>query len=255
MKAHCNYISAALGRSVKITVVIPSPVFSETLSFRKEPPVYTPKHRYPVIYLFHGIGNDGETWLDYTQAELFAEENNIAIVCFSGENKFYADNSSEKWHEFITEELPAFICGYFPVSPLPSDTFLCGLSMGGYGAMLNYLKSPERYGCVGCFSGAFDKFEFAQTEAGKEYNLNRLIEMRARENLKFVPLYIACGENDFIRDSSEDLKRTLEKNGVDFTWVSEQGYGHEWRFWNEQLEKFIKWLPRSDYYAGKTRKV
>lgn len=251
MRIRCNYISAALMRAVDITVVIPSPDYGSM--FGTLPPKFTPQHKYPVLYLLHGRGNNDCTWFDYAQATLFAEENNIAVVSFAGENKFFADCADEKWQQFITVELQEFICGNFPVSERKEDTFICGLSMGGYGAMLNYLKAPERYGAVGCFSGAFDKYALAQEK--DEFNVHKLIEKQKKAGVSFAPIYLACGENDFILDNSKHLKRTLEQNGVDFCWVLEKGFGHEWRFWNAQLEKFIKWLPRSDFYAGKAKRL
>jgi len=26
-------------------------------------------------------------------------------------------------------------------------------------------------------------------------------------------------------------------------------YGHEWRFWDIQVEEFLDWIPRTDAYA------
>lgn len=255
MRIRVNYISKALGRAIDVQVVIPSPVYVDTLSFQPNPPVYAPKDKYPVIYLLHGVGNDGNAWLSYTQAEMFAEENNIAVVSFGAENKFDVNNGDDHFEQLIEEELPEMICGYFPISSRKEDTFICGLSMGGYGAFLNYLKKPQRYGAVGILSGAIEKYGFANTEAGRDYNIHHLIKLQKQRGIPFAPLYVACGEEDFIRDNSLNLKAVLEQQKIGFTWVSEAGYGHEWRFWNAQLEKFMKWLPRSDAYANQTRKV
>ena len=255
MRVSFNYISNALGRAIDVQLVIPSPVYADTLPFQPAKPVYVPKAKYPVIYLLHGVGNDGHSWLSYTQAELFAEENNIAVVTFGAENKFDVNTGADRFEQLIEEELPEVLCGYFPISSRKEDTFLCGLSMGGYGALLNYLKKPARYGGVGVLSGAVDKYDYANTEEGKAYNIYHLIARQKEDEVPFAPLYVACGEDDFIRDNSLNLKKALEEAEIPFTWVSTPGYGHEWRFWNEQLEKFILWLPRTDAYAGQTRKV
>jgi hypothetical protein len=34
--------------------------------------------------------------------------------------------------------------------------------------------------------------------------------------------------------------------GVQHFALSLAGYGHEWRFWDMQVEKFLDWIPRSD---------
>ena len=51
-------------------------------------------------------------------------------------------------------------------------------------------------------------------------------------------------------------KDYLKENGVDVTWVSVPGYTHEWRFWNLAVEKFLKWIPRTDgYVSAGTRQI
>ena len=46
----------------------------------------------------------------------------------------------------------------------------------------------------------------------------------------------------------------MEENGVDVTWVPVDGFRHEWRFWNLQIEKFLEWIPRTDAYAADQKK-
>ena len=254
MKISCNYVSKALGRAVDINIAVPSPVYPEILGYG-EKAHFVPQAKYPVLYLLGGIGNDCNSVFDYTRAQLYAEEYNVAIVAISGENKFYADRGEEKFSEFLEEELPLLVSGYFPVSNRAEDTYIAGLSMGGYGAMLHFLKRPDRYRAVGCFSGAIDKFDFAETEEGKDYNVYNLLDMRLNEGVKLGGIYVACGGQDFIKECSLKLKDYLQSKDIEFTWDETPEYGHEWRFWDEQLEKFIKWMPRTDYYKGKQRKV
>lgn len=253
MKLNCNFISRALGRAVEISVVLPSPVFCDVLGVSGEEASYAPKEKYPVLYLLHGVGNDKNSWLGYSRAELYAEENNIALVTFGGENKFYIDHGGEKWEEFVEMELPELVCGYFPVSDRPQDTFIAGLSMGGYGAMLHFLRQPRRYGAAGCFSGAVEKAEFPKEEAAR-YEIAKLLE-KAAEKGGLPPVYVTCGEDDFIYDNSLRLAEKLRALGLPHTWESTPHFSHEWRFWDLALERFMRWLPRTDAYAERKRKV
>lgn len=68
----------------------------------------------------------------------------------SGENRFYLDDekSGELYGEFIGKELVEFTRKLFPLSDKREDTFIAGLSMGGYGAIRNGLKYAENFGCV-----------------------------------------------------------------------------------------------------------
>lgn len=38
--------------------------------------------------------------------------------------------------------------------------------------------------------------------------------------------------------------------GADVTWDETEEHGHEWRFWDLEVEKFLAWLPRTDSYAA-----
>ena len=87
----CNVISYTLGRTVDITVVIPTPTFPDSLGMTGVTPNHTPSAPYPVLYLLHGGGNNHATWTGYANVEFYAEERNIAVVMPSGENKFYVD--------------------------------------------------------------------------------------------------------------------------------------------------------------------
>lgn len=254
MKINCNYVSKALGRAVDINIAIPSPVYPETLGYAGKAE-FSPKANYPVLYFLGGIGNDCNSVFDYTRVQLYAEEYNIAVVSISGENKFYADLGSENFSELLEEELPSLVSGYFPISQRPEDTYIAGLSMGGYGALLHFLKRPDRFCAVGCFSGAVGKFDYAETEEGKDYNIYNLFNTRLQEASCLGKIYLSCGSEDFIKDCSYKLKKYLEEKNVEFSWQEVEGYGHEWRFWDGQIEEFIRWLPRTDYYKDKVRKV
>jgi len=68
------------------------------------------------------------------------------VVMISAENKFYRKNADgDDFFHFLSEEVPAFITGMFPVSNRSEDTYIAGLSMGGYGAIIHGLNHPERF--------------------------------------------------------------------------------------------------------------
>lgn len=58
-KFTCNFISYTLKRTVDITVVIPSPTIPDSMGMNGGgKPSHTPKEKYPVLYLLHGMGNN-----------------------------------------------------------------------------------------------------------------------------------------------------------------------------------------------------
>ena len=251
-KFQCNVISYVLRRTVDITVVIPSTTIPESMD-PSLTATHVVKEKYPVLYLLHGYGNNHATWSGYTNVEMFAEERNIAVVMISGENKFYrAMPNGDDFFKFVSEEVPEFVTNYFPISSNPQHSYIAGLSMGGYGALLHGLTHPERFAAIGAFSAAVmpmgDPEEIKGLTDGP-LDVSYLAKQAAAAKTPLPPLYISCGEDDFLYKLNSDFKDMLAENHVDVTWVSLPGYTHEWRFWNLQVEQFLDWIPRTDGYA------
>lgn len=275
-KIVCNFISYTLRRTVDITVVIPSPTIPQsTRRFKAaEPCMHTPKEKYPVLYLLHGMGNNHATWTGYTNVEMFAEERQIAVVNISAENKSYIKKGDDDFFKFVSEELPDFVCGMFPISDRPEDTFTAGLSMGGYGTLVHALNFPERFAAFGAFSAGvsvgkinmskFDPDKLQAQHAAEKGNRPPLapnpevdpqfdpvaLALKIVEEKRTFPkVYMACGGKDFIYESNIQFRDKLMELGADVTWDEIPQYGHEWRFWNVEVERFLDWIPRTDYYA------
>ena len=243
-----NFLSYTLHRAVDLTVIIPTMCFSEMM---QPNPAHIKDAKYPVLYLLHGYGNNHATWNGYTSVELYAEERNMAVVMLSAENKAYINHGGDdNYYDFISHELPEFIQSMFPVSDRPEDTYIAGLSMGGFGALVHGLSQSERFAAIGSFSGA----TAGMPGTPEEYAPLKLAEKCAAENRK-KPLYIACGDQDFLYEANVSFKDEMEKLGFDVTWVVGNGFTHEWRFWNREVEAFLDWIPRTDRYAGEKRKI
>lgn len=262
-KFTCNFISYTLKRTVDITVVIPTVTIPESMGL-SESRKHTPKEKFPVLYLFHGMGNNHATWTGYTNVEMYAEERQIAVVNISAENKSYVKVGGDDFFTFISEELPDFVCGMFPVSDRPEHNYIAGLSMGGYGTLVHALNFPERFAAFGIFSAAVklnpEKLITGDAAATEEKPTNlrfdpeSLVEGISSEGKKFPRAYIACGQKDFLYEANKAFRDKLISYGVDVTWDEHPDYGHEWRFWDMEVEKFMDWLPRTDGYAKAGRR-
>ena len=270
-KISCNIISQVLKRAIDITVIIPTPTIPDALSPDGKRVSYIPPEKYPVIYLLHGFGNDHATWSGYTIVELYAEENQIAVVNLSAENKAYIENGMDDFYTFVSEELPEMVCGLFPVSDKPESTYIAGLSMGGYGTLTHALSHPKRFAAVGALSAAVirknpeggirmeDIKKEAEAELPKDGDPNVdmpdrqpsvLAERIVKEGGKFPKIYMACGGKDALFEMNKKFRDKLIALGADVTWDEIDRYGHEWRFWDIEIEKFMEWIPRTDIYAA-----
>ena len=257
-KVVCNFLSYSLNRAVDITVVLPSVTCPEALGMGDGPATHVLPAKFPVVYLLHGFANNHAQWTGYTNVELYAEERRIAIVNISAENKAYAKIGADDFRRFVAEELPEFVTSYFPISAAPEDTYIAGLSMGGYGALMHGLSHPERYHAIGAFSAgvhinpatfAANPMAADQGETAPEYDVYALARAVAASDQAFPPIYDSCGSEDFLLEFNKAFATELTELGANVTWKEVPGFGHEWRFWDQQVEQFLDWLPREDAYA------
>ena len=231
-KLVCNFYSYVLNRAVDITVILPSVTCPESLGMADYPPSHVLPGRFP-------------------------EERRIAVVNLSTENKSYAKVGGDDFMKFVSEELPEFILNYFPVSPLPEDTYIAGLSMGGYGSYLHAFTHPEKYCAVGAFSAGIDinpqtlvyGLMTNEQKIDPAYDIHALAKKLKEDGKTFPKVYASCGDQDFLYAADKAYAEELKELGADVTWTETAGYGHEWRFWDEQVEKFLDWIPRTDDYA------
>ena len=104
-----------------------------------------------VFTLLHGYTNDGDDWVNMSAALRYAADNNIALVIPDAGNSFYHDTASNQaYHTWLTEEMPVLLDQIVKLPHEREKNFICGLSMGGYGALMLALNHPERY--AGCAS-------------------------------------------------------------------------------------------------------
>ena len=254
--------SYSLFRDVEVTVIVPSMTIVDMMNANGGPMHHVAKEKFPVLFLLHGFGNNRAGWLNYTNVEMYAEERHIAVVTISAENKGYMDVRGDKFFRFISEELPEFVRMMFPISERPEDTYLAGLSMGGFGTLIHGLTCPENFCAIGPLSAApsmtrsmLETYGRGPDAKPEDPNDNITVDAleSARKNMelgkKFPKVYMACGKNDFLYENNVKTRDALRELGLDVTWDELEGYAHEWRFWDIEIEKFLDWIPRTDYWA------
>lgn len=107
-----------------------------------------------VITLLHGFTNDGDDWVNKSAALRYAGENSLALIIPDAANSFYNDMAAgPAYYTWLTEELPMLLRRMVNLPAEREKNAVCGLSMGGYGALLLGLSKPERYFACASFSG------------------------------------------------------------------------------------------------------
>ena len=260
--------SQSLMRTVNVNVILPVDKLSAPgQALRPEQPLKT-------LYLLHGVFGSYVDWVAGTRIQRYAEAHNLAVVMPSGENDFYVDQAAghNYYGEFIGRELVELTRRMFPLSRKREDTFIGGLSMGGYGAMRNGLKYWENFGSIVALSGALLVEDVAKRTNDDPFFLNRrdyaeacfgdlskildsdrnpkyLVRQLKKEGRPIPRIYMACGDADSLLPVNQDMAAFLKEQGADVTFEVGPG-AHEWDFWDTYIRKAIEWLPTDKVSQG-----
>ena len=114
-----------------------------------------------LLILLHDFGGNNTTWLRRTKVEEAVEGTNTIVIMPSCLNSFYADMYfGYDMLTYVGEELVELAKGWFDVSEDPADHMICGVGMGGYGAVLAALRYPGIFGAAASLDGWLDPSRF-----------------------------------------------------------------------------------------------
>ena len=263
-----NMMSECLMRTVNVNVILPSDKIAMPDKIGQKP--MNNNGPFKTLYLLHGVFGSNVDWVNGTNIQRWAEEKNLAVVMPAGENKFYLDLAAtrEYYGMFIGRELVELTRRMFPLSSKKEDTFLAGLSMGGFGALRNGLKYRDTFGYViglsaadifnpelptGMYYGSRENIEaiVGNYNAAKnsDMNIQWLIDHIPEAERKQQRIYMCCGVDDSLLGTNRQLRDRFIKAGFDVTYTEGPG-AHEWDFWNRNIKEIIDWLPLECANAG-----
>ena len=169
----------------------------------------------------------------------------VAVILPSGENSFYLDIPVRNgclgdFGAYIGEELVQVTREMFPLSHRREDTFISGMSMGGYGALRNGLKYHETFGGIAVFAGAVHFYEYDRewastkgntrgelesfrdldetenTDRNPRYLIREIRKLNAQDKVDHFPrIYMTCGTEDALLGANEALAKALKEAGAD----------------------------------------
>lgn len=254
---HVDFFSNVLGQCMQMDVILPQ---------RTQGQIGMEGHvdagKYPTLYLLHGMSDDHTIWQRRTSIERYATEYGLAVVMPGVSLSWYTDMYSSntcRYFTYVSQELPLICRDFFPnMSSRREDTWVAGLSMGGYGALKCALRTPETFSKAASLSGAVDVnarvrralgtdrywesvFGPAEQVEGSENDLFAVSERLVPE--KRPELFMWCGEQDSLLPDNLHLRDHLTRLGYDLTYSQSAG-DHQWKYWDEQIQNVLAWIYR-----------
>jgi S-formylglutathione hydrolase FrmB len=250
----CEFFAESLSLSTSMTVLLPQRTSTQIGlegATRDGPP--------PVLYLLHGLSDDDSTWLRRTSVERYAAPLGLAVVMPQVHRSFYLDEAyGGRFWTFVSEELPALVGQLFRVSTAREDTFVAGLSMGGYGALKLALRQPHRFAAAASMSAVTDldspaarrhrpedpglmtRHVDGRAVAGTDDDLAHLVD--AAEPGALPALHVSCGTEDELLGDSRRFVDRCAAAGIPVTTSFGPGE-HDWAYWDERIQEVLAWLP------------
>ena len=225
------------------------------------------KRPYPTLYFLPGFSASAEEIAFALPLRQMSALYGVAVVVPDGENAFYTDHPERalSMGEYIGEELVEISRKMFPcLSHEREDTFIGGISMGGYGAAALGLHYAERFSKMALFSPALEADTLllragtpAVVETGlfgalfgsrqayqdsPRVNPYQAVTNARAERKKLPEIWMCCGEEDLlVRDACRRFDAFLAENRVPHQAVFGPGE-HDYLFWDAHLEEAFRFL-------------
>jgi enterochelin esterase-like enzyme len=257
--------SAVLGREVNYAVYLP-------------PDYATSTRRYPVVYLLHGFTDDESGWVQFGEVGLAADRAiagreipPMIIVMPDGGVAWYINDFQNKvrFEDMFVQEFIPHVDATYRTRPKREFRGVAGLSMGGWGTLVNALRHPDLFAAAAAYSaGVWTDDEvvgmkpetwdrvvgpvFGPGLAGKDrltahfraHNPLDLVRTLPEDSLKKVRLYIDCGDDDFLIRGNCALHLALADRKIPHEFRVRDG-GHTWSYWRTGIVDGLAFIGRS----------
>lgn len=209
----------------------------------------SPKKRYPVMYLQHGMAENETGW--HTQGKMAnILDNNIAagkaepmIVVMDNGNCDYGFGAKSgedrnafgaSFFQVIVKDIIPYIDRTFRTKADREHRAMAGLSWGGWQSFNIAMTHTDMFSHLGSFSGAI--FMIAGQDVDKAFD--GVWADADKFNSQWHTLFIGTGSEENL--GSEAVNQKLNAAGIHTTWYVSEGTAHEWLTWRRCLNEFVQ---------------
>ena len=261
-----KFSSKILGRDVAYAVYLP-------------PDYAASSRRYPVVYLLHGYTDDESGWIQFGEIDLAADRAiddreipPMIIVMPDGGVTFYINDAAGKvrYEDMFVQELIPYVDATYRTRASREFRGIAGLSMGGWGTLVQSLRHPELFAAGAAFSAAVwpdDEILGMKQEswdkllgplfgaaglAGKDrltpyfrkVSPLDLAKSLPEDSLRKVRYYIDCGDDDFLIKGNCALHLLLLDRKIPHEFRVRDG-SHTWSYWRAGIVDGLKFIGQS----------
>ncbi len=232
--------SAALGRSMPITVYVPPGYDS------------SPPQQYAVHYLLHGLAGTNREWEDYgafaAAEQLFADPSvtPFLVVLPQGDLSYWVDQSGgPAWGAYVAHDVVGYVESHYRSLPTSSSRAIGGLSAGADGALQISLTYPGVFDIVAAHSPVLRPYSIAAPFYGTpEYHAAHFppaLFASHADPARQLRLWIDVGDRDEWISNVTALHSRLTELGIAHTWTVWPGV-HELAYWSAHLSEYLRWV-------------
>ena len=245
-----NYLSKEMLRQVHFNVILPH---EEMHAARSTPAPWK------TLYFLNGYTGNADIMTWTLDLERLSAAYGIAIVLPDGENSFYVNHSATNanYENLVAKELVSVTRKLLPLSDRYEDTWIGGISMGGFGAMMLGMRHSDTFSRMVALSPACQAYgkigtgfapELLTDIFGSEekylenYDPTELILKRHKEGGKMPALFMCCGTEDpVVYQVCCEMRDKLTAAGVPFDYSEGPG-AHLSDYWNRVLPEAAAFL-------------
>ncbi len=275
-----NYLYQDVPHGIVSHVYVPYPSLGiQKRTTIYTPPGYeTGNSRYPVIYLQHGGGGDEDAWTDLGRVpeimdNLIAKGKAVpAIVVMSN---IYSDQVAGRdyiagvpppgsrpddlsFPKALVSDLVPYIETTYRTINDAEHRSVTGLSRGGMMSLYAGFTNLDKFAWIGSLAGGLPLFPdvtkvidtppnaemYRGPDVSKTIDKEKLLELipqiEEAANDRIRLLYISVGAQDGLITAHRDMHDLLNEQGVEFEYIEEPGYGHEWAYWRVAYQDYAQ---------------
>lgn len=235
-----SHYSASLHKEQKLNVCLPSS-----------------PGKHSVLYLLHGAYGGYANWAEHGSIAQAARSFDLIIVMPDGAQfSWYTDSPMQvasQYESYIVKDLLPFIDSMFSTFAEKKGRGICGLSMGGYGALKFGLKYPELFESASSMSGILtiknhssqwkmaDVFGDIAT-APQNWDRNDLSQLLLSVK-DTIAIKFDTGISDFAVADNRQFMAELQKRGFAFEYAEYPG-NHSWQYWSTHVLEHLQFHSR-----------